>query len=223
MNNKRVLYLGLLALGVAGCSAGEGTAATSGAGTSAAATASTPASTSSAHTIASGTPVEVTLHDGITSRTNHTGDHVSASVTHDVMDASGNVAIPAGSPVNVLIGGITASKAGDTHGDGAIELTVESITVNGEHRSVGVEVRDVPHTMKGRGVTGGEATDVGVGAAVGAIAGQLIGKNTGGTVIGGAVGAVGGGAVAVAGAQSDIVITPGTHISFSLPQSLTIK
>jgi uncharacterized membrane protein len=77
--------------------------------------------------------------------------------------------------------------------------------------------------MKGRGVTKGEGEDVAVGAAAGALVGQLIGKNTRSTVIGGAVGAVGGGAVAVKGAQRDIIVAAGTHITFQLPQAITVK
>jgi len=97
--------------------------------------------------------------------------------------------------------------------------------VNGvphEARAV-LGINDIPHAMKGRGVTKGQGTDVAVGAAAGALVGQLLGKNTRSTVIGGAVGAVGGGAVAVAGAQRDVIVTAGTRISFSLPQSITVK
>jgi hypothetical protein len=219
MTTHRAFSIGLIAFGLAACS-GSGSNTSSASDSTAAAPATTA---SSHHDIASGTAVEVTLHDAITSRTNHTGDAVNASVTHDVMDDRGQVAIAAGSPVSVVIGGITASPAGHPQGDGAIELTVTSITAGGEPRPMNVEIRDVPHTMKGRGVTKGEATDIGVGAAVGAIAGQLIGKNTRGTVVGGAVGAVGGGAVAVAGAQKDIVVAPGTHISFALPQTIALR
>ena len=34
---------------------------------------------------------------------------------------------------------------------------------------------------------------------------------------------VGGGAVAVAGAQRDIVVAAGTHITFQLPKDITVK
>ena len=146
-------------------------------------------------------------------------------MSRDVLDDRGRVAIPAGSGVSLEITKISPSNAGDTRGEGTLELTVTSISVNGASHAARaiLGINDIPHTMKGRGVTKGQGTDLAVGAAVGALAGQLIGKNTKSTVIGGAVGAVGGGAVAVAGAQRDIIVAAGTHISFALPQSITVK
>jgi hypothetical protein len=167
--------------------------------------------------------VEVTIRDEISSRRFSAGHAVEGSVSNDVVDAKGRVVIPAGSPVALEITKISPSNAGDTRGEGTLELTVISITVNGVSHEARTVVGAVPHTMKGRGVTKGEGADVAVGAAVGALAGQLIGKNTKSTVIGGAVGAVGGGAVAVAGAQRDIVVAAGTHITIQLPQAITVK
>lgn len=218
---KNLISIGLLTLGLAACGGGTAndTAAAAGAKTGGAKPA---AATSSSHTLARGTTIEVTMRDSMSSRRNTVGNPIDASVSRDVLDDKGRVAISAGSPVALNISAISPSKAGDGNGEGLLELTVTSVTVNGAQHSVNVVVRDVPHTMKGRGITKGVAEDVGVGAAIGAVAGQVIGKNTKGTVIGGAVGAVAGGAVAVAGAQRDIVVAPGTHITFALPQAIAI-
>jgi hypothetical protein len=207
MTKNRSVVLGLIALGLAACSSGsanDATPAGSANPSSSGAAASAPAPVrerereSSSRTAAAGTSVEVTIRDEISSRQYSAGHAVEGSVSRDVVDSKGRVVIPAGSGVSLEITKISPSNAGDTRGE-------------------------IPHTMKGRGVTKGEATDVGVGAAAGALVGQLIGKNTKGTVIGGAVGAVGGGAVAVAGAQRDIVVAPGTHVTFALPQAITVK
>ena len=235
----KFISIGLLALSLAGCSKGAandatpagtalpsaGSAQPSAGGTGSAAQVSRPERESSSRTAASGTTVEVTIRDEISSRQYSAGHAVEGSVSRDVLDNRGRVVIPAGSDVALEITKISPSNAGDTRGEGTLELTVTSISVNGASHAARaiLGINDIPHTMKGRGVTKGQGTDLAVGAAVGALAGQLIGKNTKSTVIGGAVGAVGGGAVAVAGAQRDIIVAAGTHISFALPQSITVR
>lgn len=229
MTNIRTTVLALLAMAGAACGSASGNDATP-AGAAASATpaaGSAPARReereSSGKTAPAGTNVEVTIRDEISSRKYSAGHAVEGSVSNDVMDSKGRVVIPAGSPVALEITKISPSEPGDLKGEGTLELTVTSVTVGGTPHDERTVVESVPHTMKGRGVTKGEAEDVGVGAAVGALAGQLIGKNTRSTVIGGAVGAVGGGAVAVKGAQRDIVVAAGTHITFQLPKPVTVK
>ena len=224
MTNKRSVVLGLLALGLAGCGSGSANDAVP-AGSAASTPASSPAPVSTSRTAASGTRVEVTIRDEISSHKYSAGHAVEGTVSSDVLDSRGRVVIPAGAAVAMELTRISPSEPGDTRGEGTLELTVNSINVNGvphDARAV-LGINEIPHSMKGRGVTKGEATDVAVGAAAGALVGQLIGKNTKGTVIGGAVGAVGGGAVAVKGAQRDVIVAAGSHISFSLPQAITVK
>ncbi|MHB1310659.1 MAG: YMGG-like glycine zipper-containing protein [Gemmatimonadaceae bacterium] len=218
MTNRHVV-IGMFAFGLIACDGGDKTASsdTTGAGKDGASS-----MFSSKSTVASGTSIEVTLSDGISSRTDKVGNLVGASVTRDVLDDQGKVVIAAGSPVGVQISAIAPAKKGSTSAEGTLELTVTSLTVDGVQHSMNAVVGDVPHTMKGRGMTTQVKQNLAVGTAIGAIAGQVISKNTKGTVIGGAVGATAGGVVSVANAQRDIVVSPGTHISFSLPQSITV-
>jgi hypothetical protein len=74
-------------------------------------------------------------------------------------------------------------------------------------------VTSVPHTLKGRGVTAGEAEKVGVGTVVGAVAGRVIGGKATGAVVGGAVGAAGGTVVAIQTASRDVVVSAGARWS----------
>ena len=209
----------LLLVGLGACDGS--TSDTTAGGASASAKNAAPFATK--RTLPSGTPITVTMRDSMSSRRNTLGNEIEAAVSNDVLDAKGRVAIPAGSPVGLHISAISPSKAGDNNGEGVLELTVTSVTVGGVAHRMNVVVASVPHSMKGRGITKGVAEDVAVGTAIGAVAGQVIGKNTKGTVIGGAAGAVAGGAVAVAGAQRDIVVAPGTRISFALPEALTLS
>ncbi len=214
---KQTVVIGLLALGLAACGTGMANDGTPAEGKTAG-----TSFFSSKRTVASGTTVGVTLHDELSSRVNGVGNAVSATVSSDVLDAKGKVVIPAGSPVAVHISALASSDAGDHNGDGVIEVTVTSVTVNGVAHNLNAVVTNVPHTMKGRGVTTKVQENLAVGTAVGAIAGKLIGKSTRSTVIGGAAGAVAGGAVSVSQARRDIIVAPGTHISFSMPQAMTI-
>ena len=85
----------MLALGLVACDSGDKTASdktdTAKGGAS--------GMFSSKSTVASGTTIEVTLRDGISSRTDAVGNAVGASVTRDVLDDKGRVVIAAGSPV----------------------------------------------------------------------------------------------------------------------------
>jgi len=240
---SRSIIAGLIALGLVGCSAGDAKEAPAGdaaqpvASTPAASSPSAPVASSrstrtrssgedrpqrtgsSNHAVAQGTSISATIDNALSSRTSKPGESFRATVSRDVTDDRGNVAIPAGSAVTLTI--VQLEPGSDqVRPEGRLVLDVSSVQVNGTNHAVTAELSPVSHSMKGRGVTTDEAARVGAGAAIGALAGQLIGKNTKGTEIGGAVGAVAGGAVAVKYAYRDIIIAAGTPITFTLTQAL---
>jgi uncharacterized membrane protein len=90
----------------------------------------------------------------------------------------------------------------------------------GRRVPIEADVRPVPHELRGRGVTAGEAEKVAAGAAVGAAAGGVITGEAKGAVIGGVVGAAGGAAVAVQTASRDVVVTPNTPLTLVLTAPL---
>ena len=57
--------------------------------------------------------------------------------------------------------------------DGQLALRVDAITIGGNEVPVKARIQQVPHELKGRGVTGSEAAKVGAGAAAGAVAGRV--------------------------------------------------
>lgn len=136
-----------------------------------------PAAASSGRTAFSGTNVDVTISEEISSRKYSAGYTLQGSVSDDVFDTRGRVVIPAGSPVNLEITRISPSNGGDTRGEGTVEFTVTSVVVNGTSHDARTIASNVPHPMKGRGATKGQGTDV----------------------------------------------AQGTHISFALPQAITVK
>jgi hypothetical protein len=171
--------------------------------------------------LAGGTTINATIQDALSSRTNTSGESVRATVSADVSDARGNVVIPAGSTVILTIDKLEPSSV-QVGPEGRLMLNVTSVTVNGESRSLSGTVGPIAHTMVGRGITKDEAARIAAGTAVGAGVGQVIGKNTKSTVIGGAVGAVAGGALAARYAQRDVVVSAGTPVVITLVQSFVV-
>jgi hypothetical protein len=167
------------------------------------------------NTIPSGTQVTVRTDTAIKANADTTNGTrmYSAAVSEDVMDNSGNVLIPRGSP---------AQLAAIKDSGSSLTLDLRSITVHG-HRYT-IEAGDVaaPGTKHG-GIGKNKRTGEYVGG--GAVAGTIIGAIAGGGK-GAAIGALAGGA-AGAGTQ---VLTRGktlnvpaeTNLKFRLEEPLTL-
>jgi hypothetical protein len=172
-------------------------------------------------TVRSGTSVSSTMSQQLNSRTTQPNSEFKATVAADVKDASGRVAIPAGSPITMRV--VKLEPASQNVGpNGRLQLAVVSVNVRGREVPVSATVGAVPHHFEGRGITKDEAGRVAGGAAVGAVIGQVIGKNTKSTVIGGAVGTAAGAAVAVKYAMKDIVIDAGAPFTITLTAPITV-
>jgi len=172
-------------------------------------------------TLDSGRQFDMTTTNTISSRTAKPGDSFAAAVVEDVQDARGRVAIPAGS---VVYGEITDVKsAPNPNSPGTLTLKVSSVTVRGRSYPIQASIDSLETERHGRGISGGDAAKVGVGAAAGAIIGQVIGKNTKGTVIGAVVGAVVGTGYALATKDGDIVLPAGTHVLVTLTSQLRVN
>lgn len=177
--------------------------------------------TASARTLPSGTRIDATTRTALSSRTNKSGERLSATVSGDVRDARGGVVIPSGSVVTLTIDKLEPGSA-QIRPEGRLSLIVNSVSVDGQSYPLTATLDAVPHQLKGRGVTSDEALRIGAGTAIGAAAGQVIGKDTKSTVIGGAIGAVAGTAVAARYAYRDVIVPAGTPIVLTLGQSLRV-
>lgn len=221
---SRSLFVGMLALGIAGCAGAAAKDTPQDASRPAAAGGNgTGKRTAPAlESLASGTRVDAVIENALSSRTNKPGETFRATVSRDVTDDRGRVVIPSGSLVTLTI--VQLEPGSDqVRPDGRLLIDVSSITINGETHAITADLEPVTHHFQGRGITTDEAARVGAGTAIGAIAGQIIGKNTRSTTIGGAIGAVAGTAVAVRYAYRDIVVSAGTPIAFTLTQSLNVS
>jgi hypothetical protein len=167
----------------------------------------------SGRTISSGEEIKVRTDQAIAADPSNVGHTYTATVSQDVKDSSGNVAIPKGSQA------VLAAVQGDKSNEVALDL--QSVTVNG--RSYGLSSADVKTSAK-EGVGKNKRTAKYVGG--GALAGTLIGALAGGGK-GAAIGALAGGA-AGAGAQTltkggKVNIPAESELSFKLAQDLQLR
>jgi hypothetical protein len=172
-------------------------------------------------TLPIGTEIHVALDDSINSRKDTVGRTVTAVVMENITGSDGKTLIAAGSPVRLTV--TRLSPARSKNAQGRLRLRVDGIGIGQELTPVTAEVQAVPHELRGRGVTAGDAAKVGVGAAAGAVAGKVIGKNTRGAVIGGVIGAAGGAVVASQTATRDVFVKARTPVTMRLTQPLVVQ
>jgi len=183
------------------------------------ATAAGSPSATTTRTLPAGTEIHAALDDSISSRRDSAGRTITAEVMQAVSDPGGAVVVPAGARVRLTVTQL-APAGSRSAADGQLALRVDSIAIGDNVVPVKARIQQVPHELKGRGVTGSEAAKVGAGAAAGAVAGRVLGGDAKGAVIGGVVGAAGGAAVATQTAKRDVVVAARTPVSFVLDAPL---
>ena len=122
-------------------------------------------------------------------------------------------------------GEVVRATAARVHpgGKGVMVLTFNRVSFGGKNYSVQARTDTIATTMKGRGVTTGEAAKVGAGAVIGGIAGRLLGGNKKGTIIGAAAGAAAGTGYAAATRDVDIIMPAGALIRIILTAPFELK
>jgi hypothetical protein len=162
-----------------------------------------------------GKVLTVTLDQTINSKIANNGDSFAASLAEPVtVDA--NVVLPIGTKVRGTI--VTAQSAGKFKGNALLQLTLDSVSVNGTRYSI--QTSEFEDAGKGRGKR--TAIGAGGGAAFGAILGAVAGGGKGA-----AIGALAGGGAGTAAAgftgKKDIVLPAETRLHFRLVQPFSIQ
>ena len=162
-----------------------------------------------------GKVLTVTLDQTINSKIANNGDSFAASLAEPVtVDA--NVVLPLGTKVRGTI--VTAQSAGKFKGNALLQLTLDSVSVNGARYSI--QTSEFEEAGKGRG----KRTATGAGG--GAIFGTIIGAVAGGGK-GAAIGALAGGGAGTAAAgftgKKDIVLPAETRLHFKLVQPVSLR
>jgi hypothetical protein len=160
-------------------------------------------SAQSGGTIDAGMTIPVRTNEEINASTSD-GRVFTGSVSEDVRDRQGRVAIPRGAYVELMV---------RNSGNNEYTLDIESVTING--RRLGVDAAtSVRAEKEGVGVNERTGRYVGGGAAIGAIIGAITGGAKG-AAIGGGVGAAAG-----AGAQ---VLTKGKNVNVPAESQVTFR
>ena len=159
-------------------------------------------------TLPAGTEIAVMTNDTIDSKTANSGQNFSADVAENVVDSSGRVVIPKGSPAELVIRNV---NAGGVTGTSDMALDLQSVKVGG-HRYV-ISTQDLEQQgSAGLGKNKRTGEDVGGGAVLGTLIGAIAGGGKGA-----AIGAVTG-AAAGAGTQ---VLTRGKAVH--VPSESTLR
>lgn len=168
--------------------------------------------------VPSGTQISVRTDEKIDSRSAVEGATYPATIVQDVIDPSGNIVIPRGSPAQLVIRGV---NRGGTLGSSNLLLDLDSIQVNG--RNYRVLTREVETSgQNGIGANRRTAEMVGGGAALGTLLGAIAGGGTG-AAIGAVAGAAGGAGAEVLTKGRDIRVPAETVLNFRLDRPLHLR
>jgi len=169
--------------------------------------------------VAAGTSIGVTNGAKVCSNTLAVGDRVTAT-TNSPIGATNGVSIPAGARVGLVV---TKSKSSASQGDASeLEFDVRSLTFGGETYTVAGSVTTDAVVQERKG---GDGKKVAVGAAAGAVIGNIIGGGSRAqrTVVGAAAGGLAGAATAALTGDRLACLPENAALTVKLGSALTVK
>jgi len=173
-----------------------------------------PSPVSTSPRLATGSTLQVSLSDAISSETAKVGDSWNGTIAEAVSGARG-VVIPAGSAVNGVVTACIPAKRGSL---AMLDLAVRGIDVNGRHDTV---IANAPQVVAGST----RARNLGV-VAGGAAAGAVVGNNVGDhnhTVLGAVVGAATAAGIVSQTKGYQVELKAGTVMNFTISESVSIR
>jgi hypothetical protein len=168
--------------------------------------------------IPSGADLPVRTDEAIDSKTSYTGQTYAATITEDIQDTAGHVAIPSGSPAQLIIRKI--SSGGLVHSPELV-LDLYSVTVDKKQYTV-VSSAVTESNRKGLGANRRTGELVGGGTALGALMGGIFGGGRGAGI--GALAGAGGGLITQAFTRGKEVKVPAESVlRFRLEKTLILQ
>ena len=169
-------------------------------------------------TVSAGTSIDVTSGDKVCSNSLAVGDRITTT-TNSVVSATNGVSIPSGSRVTLVV---TKSKTSARQGDEAeLGFDVRSVTFGGETFDMTGDVSTAAIAMERKG---GDGKKVAIGAAAGAVIGNIVGGGSRAqrTVVGAAAGGAAG-AVAAAMTGDRLACLPaGSALTVRVGSAMTV-
>jgi hypothetical protein len=165
-----------------------------------------------------GADLPVRTNEPIDSTKSYEGQTYSASITEDIFDTAGNVAVPAGSSAQLVVRKI--SRGGAIHSPEVI-LDLYSVSVGTkQYQVVSSDVKET--NKKGVGANARTAETVGGGSALGALVGGIFGGGKG-LGIGAAAGAGGGLITEVLTRGKEVRVPAESVLRFRLEKTLVLE
>lgn len=169
--------------------------------------------------IAAGTAISLISGEKVCTNTHKTGDRFTATVAEAVTGSNGAV-IPVGAKAVVQV--TSVSRSDNVNDPIKMGFVVQSISWGGKTYQIDATITSV-QVDRVRSGKNKDLQKVAIGAAAGAILGQIIGKDTKSTVIGAATGAAAGTAVAMGTADYEGCVNAGSTIAIKLNSPATIQ
>lgn len=169
-------------------------------------------------TVAAGTAMTFTVAQSISTDTHAPGDRFTAELDADVTGSDGDTVLPRGTSSRWIVTEAT------TEGDQALlVLELESIRANGTWVPMKATVSDAELESDDRDSGTETAAKIGVGAAAGAVIGQIVGGSTESTLAGAGVGAAVGAVVALSTRGGRATLPAGSRLTVELDESLIVS
>jgi hypothetical protein len=174
--------------------------------------------TTKVYSLPVGTRISVRNEETIDSGKAVEGQTFPAEVTKAVLDASGDVVIPRGSNVEIIIR--SASKGGKIRGASDLVMDLATVSIDGRQYQLStVDLAEQGHAGVGANRRTGEFA--GGGAAIGAIIGAIAGGGKGAAI--GAGSGAGAGAITQIVTKGTIKVPVETVLTFKLDQPLRVR
>jgi hypothetical protein len=172
-------------------------------------------------TASAGTTFAISLNETLSTGTNKAGDGFTATLQEPILDADGDVVVPAGATVR---GRVTRVNHSGNVGETAVmNLAFESVSFGGKSYPMEATVIEANPERKTRQSAGTQAGKVAAGAAAGAVLGRVLGKDTKSTLKGAVIGAAAGTAIAMGTSDVDAVLRSGSTMRVRLDAPITVR
>lgn len=168
--------------------------------------------------VPAGTSMAFTVDQEVSTSSYAVGDRFLATLTAPVSSADGDILLEAGTPSQWVV---TESTTED--GQALLVFALESIEVDGEWIPVTATVAEAALDTDTPDSGGETAAKIGVGAAAGAIIGQILGKDTESTLTGAGVGAAVGAVVALTTRGGSATLPAGSTLTVQLDEPLPVS
>lgn len=170
-------------------------------------------------TVPEGTSLTFQVTETVSTDTNKQGDYFTTTLTAPAAGLEGGTVLPAGTKGRWIV----TQSSDNVDGKAVLAANLESVQVDGTWVPVEATVTDSELKTDNPDSNTETAAKIGIGAAAGAIVGQVLGKNTESTLKGAGVGAALGTAIALSTRGGSAKIEAGSKITVRLDQPLVVR